>query len=97
MVGHDRFNADLRPVTLAAAAPAGPARRLCAHPYDLCAELVAREAGVIVTDDHGEPLRSPLDVHADVAWIGYANAALRAQVEPVLLPLIAEIRGGVKG
>jgi fructose-1,6-bisphosphatase/inositol monophosphatase family enzyme len=94
MVGHDRFNADLRPITLAAAAPPGPARRLCAHPYDLCAELVAREAGVIVTDEHGGPLRAPLDLHADVAWIGYANAALRTQVEPVLLPLIAELRKG---
>jgi fructose-1,6-bisphosphatase/inositol monophosphatase family enzyme len=92
MVGHDRFNADLRPLTLAAAGISGDAARLCARPYDLCAELVAREAGVIVTDDRGAPLSAPLDTEADVAWIGYANAAIRAQVEPVLLPLLEAIR-----
>jgi fructose-1,6-bisphosphatase/inositol monophosphatase family enzyme len=103
MIGHDRFNADLRPITLAASGHAGlagvarPTWRLCAHPYDLCAELVAREAGVIVTDERGGPLRAPLDLHADVAWIGYANATLRAQVEPVLLPLIEAIRETAKG
>jgi hypothetical protein len=26
-----------------------------------------------------------LDVETDVTWIGYANAAIRAQVEPALL------------
>jgi hypothetical protein len=93
MVGHDRFNADLRPITLAAAEPHAPVARLCAHPYDLCAELVAREAGVIVTDDRGGPLRAPLDLHADVAWIGYANEAIRRQLEPTLMDLLGELRG----
>jgi hypothetical protein len=51
---------------------------------------------VIVTDERGESLRAPLDIHADVAWIGYANATLRAQVEPVLLPLIDAIRDANK-
>src|SRR5947209_11451564 len=51
MVGHDRFNADLRPITLAIAEPHMPVARLCAHPYDLCAELVAREAGVIRSEE----------------------------------------------
>jgi fructose-1,6-bisphosphatase/inositol monophosphatase family enzyme len=92
IVGHDRFNADLRPLTLAAAGISGAAARLCARPYDLCAELVAREAGVIVTDDRGAALSAPLDTEADVAWIGYANAAIRAQVEPVLLPLLEGLR-----
>jgi fructose-1,6-bisphosphatase/inositol monophosphatase family enzyme len=96
MVGHDRFNADLRPLTLAAADPGAPVSRLCAHPYDLCAELVAREAGVIVTDDRGGPLRAPLDLHANVAWIGYANAAIRSQLEPTLLDLLEAMRTNTK-
>lgn len=120
MVGHDRFNADLRPIMHAAAlraatnderpttyttssviggrssvvASGASPRRLCAHPYDLCGELIAREAGVIVTDDRGMPLSAPLDVEADVCWIGYANEALRSQIEPLLLPMLAELRDG---
>jgi fructose-1,6-bisphosphatase/inositol monophosphatase family enzyme len=58
---------------------------LCCHPYDLCAELIARECGVVVTDEQGRPLSAPLNVEADVSWIGYANVALRGAVEPVLL------------
>ena len=81
MVGHDRFVADLRPL-VERRRTAGPA--LCCHPYDLCTELIAREAGVIVTDEHGGSLRAPLDVASDVAWIGYANAAIRSLVEPRL-------------
>jgi hypothetical protein len=49
---------------------------------------------VIVTDDRGRPLSHPLDLEADVAWIGYANAALRAQIEPLLLPMLQSLRGG---
>ena len=81
MVGHDRFVADLRPL-VERRRTAGPA--LCCHPYDLCTELIAREAGVIVTDEHGGRLRAPLDVASDVAWVGYANAAIRLLVEPRL-------------
>jgi hypothetical protein len=92
MVGHDRFNADLRPITLAAAEPDAPVGRQCAHPYDLCAELIAREAGVIVTDAQGQPLRAPLDLHTSVAWIGYANEAIRRQLEPTLMGLLAELK-----
>jgi hypothetical protein len=29
-------------------------------------------------------LRAPLTVEADVAWVGYANAQIQAQVEPLL-------------
>jgi hypothetical protein len=84
MAGHDRFVADLRPLMDRRLAARGQALGICCHPYDLCTELIARELGVIVTDEHGEPLRAPLDVGTDVAWIGYANAAVRAQVEPLL-------------
>ena len=59
MAGHDRFVADLRP--LFERRRAGGAA-LCCHPYDLCTELIARELGVLVTDEHGRPLAAPLDV-----------------------------------
>ncbi|HJZ82347.1 MAG TPA: hypothetical protein VKD91_18440, partial [Pyrinomonadaceae bacterium] len=54
------------------------------HPYDLCTELIAREAGVIVTDEKGERLRAALAVDVDVAWAGYANERIREQIEPLL-------------
>ena len=79
--GHDRFVADLRP--LVEQRRAGGAA-LCCHPYDLCTELIARELAVCVTDERGGPLTAPLDVTSNVAWIGYANEAVRAQLEPHL-------------
>ena len=79
--GHDRFVADLRPL-LERRRPGGAA--LCCHPYDLCTELIARELGVLVTDERGRYLAATLDVTSDVAWVGYANAAVRAQIEPHL-------------
>lgn len=84
MAGHDRFVADLRPLMESALARRGLSLGICCHPYDLCAELIAREMGVIVTDSTGGPLRAPLSVEADVAWAGYANEAIRQQVEPLL-------------
>jgi fructose-1,6-bisphosphatase/inositol monophosphatase family enzyme len=81
MAGHDRFVADLRPLFERQRA-GGPA--LCCHPYDLCTELIARELGIPVTDERGAPLRAPLDVTSDVGWIGYANEALKATIEPQL-------------
>ncbi|HEX8139117.1 MAG TPA: hypothetical protein VF544_16230 [Pyrinomonadaceae bacterium] len=84
MCGHDRFVADLRallgPVMRERGLPLG----LCCHPYDLCTELIARELGVIVTDVRGGPLRARLAVEPDVAWAGYANPHVRAQIEPLL-------------
>src|SRR5438270_512919 len=82
--GHDRFTADLRPLMEAPLRARGLALGICCHPYDLCTELIAREAGVIVTDIGGGPLRARLAVEPDVAWAGYANAQVRAQVEPLL-------------
>jgi hypothetical protein len=101
MIGHDRFNADLRPLTLPAADRAAGigvgqtlfGSRLCAHPYDLCTELIAREGGIFVTDAMGRPLAAPLDIHTNVSWIGYANDAIRRQIEPVLLELLEPLRG----
>ncbi|MFN2302943.1 MAG: inositol monophosphatase [Anaerolineales bacterium] len=85
MAGHDRFVADLRPTMEAFLARKGLALGICCHPYDVCTELIARELGVLVTDEKGEPLRSPLSVEADVSWVGYANGTIREQIEPLLL------------
>jgi len=85
IAGHDRFVADLRPLLEPLLAARGLRLGICCHPYDLATELIAREAGVIVTDASGAPLDAPLSIEADVAWAGYANAAIRAQVEPLLL------------
>ncbi len=45
---------------------------------------MAAEAGVIVTQADGRPLDAPLDLTSDVAWVAYANEALRGLVEPAL-------------
>jgi fructose-1,6-bisphosphatase/inositol monophosphatase family enzyme len=90
MAGHDRFIADLRPLAEGVLRRRGLALGICCHPYDICTELVAREAGVVVTDARGEPLDAPLAVEPDVAWVGYANAAIREQVEPLLQRALRE-------
>ena len=84
MSGHDRLIADLRPLMETVLQERGFALGICCHPYDLCTELIAREAGVIVTDVHGNALQAKLSVTPDVAWVGYANHRLRAQLEPLL-------------
>lgn len=86
MAGHDRWTADLRPLVWRARGEAG----LCCHPYDLATVSIARAAGVIVTDEHGRELDAPIDTDSSVAWIGYANEAIRRQVEPVLQSLLEE-------
>src|SRR6266576_2082844 len=72
MAGHDRFIADLRPLVN----PAG----LCCHPYDLCTEMIAREASVLITNPAGGPVDAPFDLTTDVAWVGYANEGLRRSI-----------------
>ena len=82
--GHDRFVADLRPLLSPVAATRGFPLGICAHPYDLATELIARELGVLVTDERGRRLSCPLDLESNVVWVGYANEAIRAQIEPLL-------------
>jgi fructose-1,6-bisphosphatase/inositol monophosphatase family enzyme len=84
MAGHDRFIADLRPLLGPVLRQRGLPPALACHPYDVCCALIAEESGVLVTDVRGDPLDVPLNVEADVAWVGYANAHIRAQVEPHL-------------
>lgn len=84
MAGHDRFVADLRPLMEGVLARRGLALGICCHPYDVCTELIARQLGVVVTDERGRPLSAPLDVSSEVTWIGYANEAIQQQIEPHL-------------
>ena len=81
IVGHDRFNADLRPVFYRMQ---GQPEGLCCHPYDCAAMLIAEEAGVVLTDEKGAPLDGLLDVTSGISWVAYANAQLRERIEPHL-------------
>ena len=83
--GHDRFIADLRPLLENVMRERGVDSGLCCHPYDLCTELIAREAGVIITDEKGNPVESKLNITENVSWIGYANESIRKEVEPHLV------------
>jgi hypothetical protein len=83
-MGHDRWVAELRPLVEPLLARRGRALGICSHPYDLSTELIAREAGVLVADPWGRRLAAPLDVFTDVAFVAYANAAIRSQVDPAL-------------
>ncbi|MGD0464230.1 MAG: inositol monophosphatase [Tepidisphaeraceae bacterium] len=91
IVGHDRFNADLRPLFYRIQRqPEG----LCCHPYDCATWLVAEEAGVILTDGMGQPLDGPLDVTTGISWAAFANPALRQAIEPILTGYLAKkLRG----
>ncbi|HUE82057.1 MAG TPA: hypothetical protein VMM84_08070 [Pyrinomonadaceae bacterium] len=96
MMGHDRFVADLRPLIETVLNRRGLTLGICCHPYDMCTELIAREMGVIVTDEFGEPLRTPFKIEADIAWIGYANDAIRREIEPHLREALSR-RGLIPG
>jgi fructose-1,6-bisphosphatase/inositol monophosphatase family enzyme len=84
LAGHDRFFADLRPLLRPMLEAQKRPTPLSCHPYDICTSLIAEASGVILTDPHGRPLDVPLNVEAEVAWVGYANARIRAQMEPRL-------------
>jgi fructose-1,6-bisphosphatase/inositol monophosphatase family enzyme len=90
LAGHDRMIGDLRPLVFARL---GLKSSLTCHPYDICTELILREAGGVVEAPLGGRLRAPLDTTSPVAWIGYANASLARRVRPVLRRLIREHLG----
>jgi fructose-1,6-bisphosphatase/inositol monophosphatase family enzyme len=96
MAGHDRFVADLRPRLKPLLAERGFPPPLCCHPYDIATALVAEELGVCVRTPEGGPLDCRLDVDEDVAWVGYANPALRDAIEPILVRALAQ-RGWLLG
>ena len=88
--GTYRFFADLRPVAGRVAARSGRNIGLCAHPYDLCTYLIAEQAGVLITDPTGAPLSYPLATEVDCGWVGYANQAIRSEMEIPLRGAIAK-------
>lgn len=88
LMGHDRFVADVRTALYRKLAREGKTPGHVCHPYDVCATLIGREAGLAITDIHGRDLDTPLDLLASVDWIGYANEHIRAEVEPVLQALL---------
>jgi fructose-1,6-bisphosphatase/inositol monophosphatase family enzyme len=85
LAGHDRMVADLRPLALKKLGFDGS---LVCHPYDICTALILIEAGGIVEDPTGSPLRQPLDTTSPVAWIAYANPVLAQQVQKVVTRLL---------
>ncbi|MBO0801175.1 MAG: hypothetical protein J2P31_20340, partial [Blastocatellia bacterium] len=90
MSGHDRLLVDVRGLLYRKFQREGrPVGHAC-HPYDICTSLIAEEAGVEISDGYGRRLDAPLDTTSDVSWIGYANKKIRAEVEPVLLRLLAK-------
>ncbi|MBS1786681.1 MAG: hypothetical protein JST85_03115 [Acidobacteria bacterium] len=90
LTGRDRMLVDVRGLLYERFAREGKATGHACHPYDLCTVLIAEEAGVEITGTDGQPLNAPLDTTSDVSWIGYANADIRREVEPVLMKLLAK-------
>jgi hypothetical protein len=90
LMGHDRWIADIRPLLDARLHESGRALGLACHPYDVCTESIARACGIVVTDARGRQLAAPLDVTTDLAWIGFANSAIRNQVWPALMDLLLD-------
>lgn len=82
LAGRDRFTAELRPLV-------DPAAIAC-HPYDLCTAMLLEEGGGVVTDPWGAPLDVPLDTTTPVAWVGFANPTLAANVGPVLADVLRD-------
>ncbi len=90
IAGHDRFIADLRGLVGAVLQQQGKKAGLSCHPYDLCTELVARQAGVLITDIRGNQLATPLDTTTAVSWLGFANQAIYQQVMPALQQVLSD-------
>lgn len=90
MKGRDRFVADLRHCFNRQAREEGRRTSHVCHPYDCAGHLIGSEAGLLITGPRGEPFDAPMDTSSPVDWIGYSNEHIRAQVEPVLMELLAE-------
>ena len=88
LVGHDRFIADFRPLVYSWLAKNGKRIGHTAHPYDLCTILIAKEAGIIITDELGGELNAKMHTTIPVGWIGYANVHIQEEVEKTLQMLL---------
>src|SRR3954464_8357713 len=65
IIGHDRFNADLRPMFYRMQ---NQSEGLCCNPYHCAAMLIAEEAGVIINGPDGNPLDAPMDTTTGLSW-----------------------------
>jgi hypothetical protein len=90
LAGKDRFTADLRATLFRSQAFAGRTTGHACHPYDLAAHMIGEESGCAVTNADGSALDGPMDSRTPMDWIGYANASIRGEVEPVLQKLIGK-------
>ena len=89
-LGRDRFVLDPRPLVCK---KLGKPTSLCCRPYDVCCALIAEEAGCVVADPFGQPLRAPLDTTTNVAWAGYANAKLAKLLQPIVREEVERVLG----
>ena len=87
IIGHDRFNADLRPVFYELQ---GQPQGMCCHPYDCAGLLIAQEAGVRITAPDGSPLDGPLDTTTAMAWLGYSNPLLQRKIQPLVIDFLSK-------
>jgi hypothetical protein len=66
---------------------------IASHPYDLCALLVATEAGAPVLAVDREltfpPLAEPLDLTTDVSFVAFTNEATKRRLLPILRKTLA--------
>ena len=62
---------------------------LCCHPYDCATALIAEEAGVIITDGPAETSTARSTSPPACRGLGYANDALRRQIEPLIRSFLA--------
>ena len=87
ITGRDRMVGDLRPLVFHAL---DLESSLVCHPYDACAWLLLKKAGVIFEHPLGGFPDAPLDTESGVAWIAYANETLAAKARPVLQKILRE-------
>jgi hypothetical protein len=87
MTGHDRMIGDLRPLILRVL---DMESQLVCHPYDACAWLVLRKAGVVFEHPLGGFPDAPLDTESGIAWIAYANERLASQARSVLTRILEQ-------
>jgi hypothetical protein len=86
LLGHDLMVLDVRPEAFRVLGLRDAA--LSSHPYDLCCELLLREAGGVIERPLGGRLRDPLDTTSAVSWVAFANAKLARRVRPALRRLL---------
>ena len=87
ITGRDRLVGDLRPLIFHAL---DLESSLVCHPYDACAWLLLKKAGVVFEHPLGGFPDAPLDTESGVAWIAYANETLAAKARPVLHKILRE-------